>query len=68
MSLKKIGYYIVKGKCVKAYAKKKRNRAGKLVTKKVLLVNKVCVLVTKLVTASVVNWCAGLFQLTQTFF
>ena len=35
MSLKKIGYYIVKGKCVKAYAKKKRNRAGKLVTKKV---------------------------------
>lgn len=35
MSLKKIGYYIVKGRCVKAYAKKKRNRAGKLVTKKV---------------------------------
>ena len=35
MTLKKIGYYIVKGKCVKVYSMKKRNRAGRLVTKKV---------------------------------
>ena len=35
MTLKKIGYYIVKGKCVKVYAIKKRNRSGRLVTKKV---------------------------------
>lgn len=35
MSLKKVGYYIVKGKCVKVYSMKKRNRAGRLVTKKV---------------------------------
>lgn len=35
MTLKKIGYYIVKGKCVKVYSIKKRNRAGRLVTKKV---------------------------------
>lgn len=35
MGLKKIGYHIVKGKCVKVYAIKKKNRAGKLVTKKV---------------------------------
>jgi len=35
MSLKKIGYHIVKGKCVKVYSLKKKNRAGKLVTKKV---------------------------------
>lgn len=35
MALKKIGYYIVKGKCVKVYSTKKRNRAGKLVTKRV---------------------------------
>ena len=35
MTLKKIGYYIVKGKCIKVYVQKKRNRAGKLVKKKV---------------------------------
>jgi len=35
MALKKVGYYIVKGKCVKVYSMKKRNRAGRLVTKKV---------------------------------
>ena len=35
MTLKKIGYYIVKGKCVKVYVIKKRNRAGRVVTKKV---------------------------------
>ena len=35
MALKKIGYYISKGKCVKVYALKKKNRSGKLVTKKV---------------------------------
>ena len=35
MTLKKIGYYIVKGKCIKVYVQKKRNRAGRLVTKKV---------------------------------
>ena len=35
MALKKVGYYIVKGKCVKVYAMKKRNRSGRLVTKKV---------------------------------
>ena len=33
--LKHIGYYISKGKCVKAYSLKKKNRAGKLVTKRV---------------------------------
>lgn len=35
MNLKKVGYYIVKGKCVKVYSMKKRNRLGRLVTKKV---------------------------------
>ena len=35
MALKKVGYYIVKGRCVKVYEIKKRNRAGKLVKKKV---------------------------------
>lgn len=35
MTLKKIGYYIVKRKCVKVYAMEKKNRAGRLVTKKV---------------------------------
>ncbi len=35
MALKKVGYYILKGKCVKVYSMKKRNRSGKLVTKKV---------------------------------
>ena len=35
MALKKVGYYLVKGKCVKVYSIKKRNRAGRLVTKKV---------------------------------
>ena len=35
MALKKVGYYIIKGKCVKVYAMKKRNRTGRLVTKKV---------------------------------
>jgi hypothetical protein len=35
MTLKKIGYYIVKGKCVKVYAMEKRNRSGRLVRKKV---------------------------------
>lgn len=35
MALKKVGYYISKGKCCKVYSMKKRNRAGKLVTKKV---------------------------------
>ena len=35
MALKKIGYHIVKEKCVKVYAIKKRNRSGRLVTKKV---------------------------------
>lgn len=35
MTLKKIGYYIVKGKCVKVYEKRKRNRAGRLIIKKV---------------------------------
>jgi len=35
MTLKKVGYYIVKGKCVKVYSMKKRNRTGRVVTKKV---------------------------------
>lgn len=35
MALKKIGYYISKGRCVKVYALKKKNRSGRLVTKKV---------------------------------
>ena len=35
MALKKVGYYIIKGKCVKVYSMKKRNRSGRLVTKKV---------------------------------
>ena len=35
MTLKKVGYYIVKGKCVKVYTTKKRNRSGRLVNKKV---------------------------------
>lgn len=35
MALKKIGYYISKGKCIKVYALKKKNRSGRLVTKKV---------------------------------
>ena len=35
MAFKKVGYYIVKGKCVKVYSMKKRNRTGRLVTKKV---------------------------------
>ena len=35
MALKKVGYYILKGKCVKVYSMKKRNRAGRLITKKV---------------------------------
>jgi hypothetical protein len=35
MAFKKVGYYIVKGKCVKVYTMKKRNRTGRLVTKKV---------------------------------
>ena len=35
MALKKIGYYLVKGKCLKVYMKQKKNRAGKLVNKKV---------------------------------
>ena len=35
MALKKIGYYISKGKCLKAFAMKKRSRSGRMVTKKV---------------------------------
>ena len=35
MALKKIGYYISKGRCVKAYSLKKKNRAGRLVNKRV---------------------------------
>lgn len=35
MALKKIGYYISKGKCVTAFALKKKLRSGKNVTKKV---------------------------------
>ena len=35
MVLKKVGYYIVKGKCVKVFSMMKINRAGKLVKKKV---------------------------------
>ena len=35
MALKKIGYYISKGKCVTAFALKKKLRSGKTVTKKV---------------------------------
>ena len=35
MALKKIGYYISKGRCVKVYALKKKNRSGRSVTKKV---------------------------------
>ena len=35
MALKKIGYYISKGRCVKAYSLKKKNRSGRLVNKKV---------------------------------
>ena len=35
MALKKIGYYISKGKCVKVYSTKKKNRSGRLVMKKV---------------------------------
>lgn len=35
MVLKKIGYYISKKRCVSVYALKKKNRSGKLVTKKV---------------------------------
>ena len=41
MALKKVGYYIVKGKCVKVYSMKKRNRAGRLVNKKVNYTGKV---------------------------
>ena len=35
MALKKIGYYISKGRCVKAYSLKKKNRTGRLVNKRV---------------------------------
>ena len=35
MVLKSIGYYISKGKCIKAYSLKKKSRSGKIVTKKV---------------------------------
>lgn len=35
MVLKKIGYHIVKGKCVKVYSMRKKNRAGRFVVKKV---------------------------------
>ena len=35
MALKKIGYYISKGRCLKVYELKKKNRSGRLVTKKV---------------------------------
>ena len=35
MALKKIGYYISKGKCLKVYSLKKKNSNGRLVTKKV---------------------------------
>lgn len=35
MVLKKFGYYIVKGKCLKVYLKKMRNKKGKSVLKKV---------------------------------
>jgi hypothetical protein len=35
MALKKIGYYISKGRCVKAYSLKKKNRSGRLVNKRV---------------------------------
>lgn len=35
MALKKIGYYISKGRCVQAYSLKKKNRNGKLVSKRV---------------------------------
>lgn len=35
MALKKIGYYISKGKCVTVFALKKKLRSGKTVTKKV---------------------------------
>lgn len=35
MALKKVGYYIKKGKCIKVYELKKKNRKGKMVVKKV---------------------------------
>ena len=35
MALKKIGYYISKGKCLQVFALKKKSRSGRRVTKKV---------------------------------
>lgn len=35
MVLKKVGYYIVKKKCIQVYQKKTRNRSGRMVTKNV---------------------------------
>ena len=35
MALKKVGYYISKGRCVRVYLMKKRNRSGRMVNKRV---------------------------------
>ena len=35
MALKKVGYYISKGRCVRVYQMKKRNRSGRMVNKRV---------------------------------
>jgi len=35
MALKKVGYYISKGRCLRVYLMKKRNRSGKMVNKRV---------------------------------
>lgn len=35
MGLKKIGYHIVKGKCVKVFEKKTKSRSGKIIRKKI---------------------------------
>ena len=35
MALKKVGYYISKGRCLRVYQMKKRNRSGRIVNKRV---------------------------------
>ena len=35
MALKKVGYYISKGRCLRVYQLKKRNRSGRIVNKRV---------------------------------
>lgn len=35
MALKKVGYYISKGRCLRVYQMKKRNRSGRMINKRV---------------------------------